>query len=114
MPRLTMFTENFPTRSDGKRLDMDPVTNPFQVVIPHRVFPGRLSVRLYHLMQTQVLQVSRAFGDIEAKLERFGGNPHVVIAKPEITKLQLTSDHDFILMGSKNIIESQSNLVLSR
>ena len=38
---------------------------------PFRVFPGRLSV-------------SRTFGDIEAKLEKFGGNPNVVISKPEI------------------------------
>jgi protein phosphatase 2C family protein 2/3 len=35
------------------------------------VLPGRLSV-------------TRAFGDIEAKLEKFGGNSGVVIAEPEI------------------------------
>lgn len=34
---------------------------------PFRVLPGRLSV-------------SRTFGDIEAKLERYGGKPGVVIA----------------------------------
>lgn len=39
---------------------------------PHRINPGKLSV-------------SRSFGDIEAKLEIFGGNPKVLIAKPEIT-----------------------------
>jgi len=38
---------------------------------PLRVFPGRLSV-------------SRTFGDVEAKLTKFGGNPNVVIAEPEI------------------------------
>lgn len=38
---------------------------------PLRVLPGRLSV-------------SRTFGDIEAKLEKFGGNPNVVVATPEI------------------------------
>lgn len=38
---------------------------------PQRVFPGRLSV-------------SRAFGDIEAKLEKYEGNPKVVVAEPEI------------------------------
>jgi protein phosphatase 2C family protein 2/3 len=38
---------------------------------PVRVNPGRLSV-------------SRTFGDIEAKLARFGGNPKVVVADPEI------------------------------
>ncbi len=38
---------------------------------PHRVFPGRLSV-------------SRTFGDIEAKLPKFGGNPNCVIAEPDL------------------------------
>ena len=33
---------------------------------PLRVFPGRLSV-------------SRTFGDIEAKMEKFGGNSNVII-----------------------------------
>lgn len=40
---------------------------------PHRVFPGRLSV-------------SRSFGDIEAKLAKYGGNERVIIADPEIRK----------------------------
>jgi len=43
---------------------------------PMRVLPGRLSV-------------SRTFGDIEAKLQQFGGNPNVVIATPEITCFKL-------------------------
>lgn len=38
---------------------------------PVRVNPGRLSV-------------SRTFGDVEAKHPRFGGNPKVVVAEPEI------------------------------
>lgn len=38
---------------------------------PFRVLPGRLSV-------------SRTFGDIEAKLEKYSGKPGVVIAQPEI------------------------------
>ena len=42
-----------------------------QILGPVRVNPGRLSV-------------SRTFGDIEAKFEKFGGNPKVVIAEPEI------------------------------
>lgn len=41
------------------------------IVGPLRVFPGRLSV-------------SRTFGDIEAKITKYGGNPKVVIAEPEI------------------------------
>jgi len=39
---------------------------------PYRVLPGRLSV-------------SRTFGDIEAKLEKYGGKPGVVISDPEIS-----------------------------
>lgn len=38
---------------------------------PYRVLPGRLSV-------------CRTFGDIEAKLPKYGGNPKVVISTPEI------------------------------
>jgi hypothetical protein len=38
---------------------------------PYRVLPGRLSV-------------SRTFGDIEAKLEKYGGKEGVITAKPEI------------------------------
>lgn len=50
---------------------------PQQVIYgPHRVFPGRLSV-------------SRTFGDIEAKVEKFEGNPKVVIAEPDLTAFQL-------------------------
>ena len=38
---------------------------------PHRVIPGRLSV-------------SRAIGDAHAKLKQLGGNPSVVISRPDI------------------------------
>jgi protein phosphatase 2C family protein 2/3 len=41
-----------------------------------RVLPGRLSV-------------SRTFGDIEAKLEKFGGNIKVVVAEPEIRNFKI-------------------------
>ena len=39
---------------------------------PMRVLPGRVSV-------------SRAFGDLEAKLPKFGGNPKVLICTPDVT-----------------------------
>ena len=42
------------------------------IVGPYRVAPGRLSV-------------SRTFGDIEAKCEKLGGKPGVVISEPEIS-----------------------------
>ena len=54
---------------------------------PHRVLPGRLSV-------------SRTFGDIEAKLLKFGGNPNVVVALPEIKSFKIMSDHDFVILAS--------------
>lgn len=54
---------------------------------PYRVLPGRLSV-------------SRTFGDIEAKLKKYGGNPKVVIAQPDIKSFKLKQDYDFILLGS--------------
>jgi hypothetical protein len=58
------------------------------IVGPHRVLPGRLSV-------------CRTFGDLEAKIEQFGGNPNVVISAPEIKSFKIAYDHDFIALGSK-------------
>ena len=55
---------------------------------PFRVFPGRLSV-------------SRTFGDIEAKREKYGGNPNVVIHTPEIKEFKIDSKMDFLLLGCK-------------
>ena len=43
---------------------------------PHRVFPGRLSV-------------TRTFGDIEAKLVEFHGNPKAITCDPEIRSLTI-------------------------
>jgi serine/threonine protein phosphatase PrpC len=53
---------------------------------PHRVLPGRLSV-------------SRTFGDIEAKLKKYGGNPNVVVAIPDIKAFRIQKEHDFIVLG---------------
>lgn len=53
---------------------------------PPRVKPGRLSV-------------SRTFGDIEAKVPAYGGNPNVVIAVPEIVEFKIKDKYDFILLG---------------
>jgi len=58
-----------------------------QILIPHRVFPGRLSV-------------SRTIGDVDAKFPKYGGNPNVVIATPDIVSFSLEQDHDFIFLGS--------------
>jgi serine/threonine protein phosphatase PrpC len=66
------------------------------IVGPLRVLPGRLSV-------------SRTFGDAEAKLQRFGGNPNVVIATPEIKAFKITKEHDFIVLACDGIFDKLSN-----
>jgi protein phosphatase 2C family protein 2/3 len=57
------------------------------------VLPGRLSV-------------CRTFGDLEAKIEKRGGNPNVVIAVPDIKSFRITNEHDFIVLASKLLIIS--------
>ena len=44
-----------------------------------------------------------------AKLECFGGNPNCVIATPEIEVFSLTSDIDYILIGSDGIFDRLDN-----
>jgi protein phosphatase 2C family protein 2/3 len=61
-----------------------------------RIFPGRLSV-------------SRAFGDFSAKIKNLGGNPAVLIAKPEIFAFQIDGDFDYCLIGSDGIFDVLSN-----
>ena len=63
------------------------IINEQQKIGPCRVVPGRLSV-------------SRTFGDPEAKLVKYGGNPNVVISEPEIKSFKITPEHDFIVMAS--------------
>lgn len=70
---------------------------------PSRVFPGRLSV-------------CRSFGDVEAKSEKHGGNPLVIIAEPEVQMLRLSDDYDFIVMGCKSnlLLITSMKLLLQR
>ena len=71
--------------------------NPNIIYGPYRVFPGRLSV-------------SRTFGDIEAKREKYGGNPKVIVATPEIKEFNLDEDKmDFLLLGCDGIFDKISN-----
>lgn len=58
------------------------------------------------------LSVSRTFGDIEAKVPTFGGNPNVVISTPEIVEFELSDDHDFILIGCDGVFDKISNNML--
>ena len=53
--------------------------------------------------------MSRTFGDIEAKLEKYGGNPNVVIPEPEIKSFKINSSHDFIILASDGIYDKLSS-----
>ena len=64
---------------------------------PYRVLPGRLSV-------------SRTIGDIEAKSQKFGGNPNVIIWEPDIFIFDLNkTDIDFFILGCDGIFDQMSN-----
>ena len=67
-----------------------------EIEIPWRVLPGRLSV-------------SRTFGDIEAKEEKFGGMKGVVVALPDITEIELNDEYNFIVLGCDGIFDVISN-----
>jgi len=58
------------------------------IVGPSRVFPGRLSV-------------SRSFGDVEAKLPKFGGMSGVIIPTPEINSFKIDTEVDCLILGCK-------------
>ena len=55
------------------------------------------------------MSVSRSFGDVEAKLAEFGGNPNVLIATPEIKAFRIKKDHDFIVLGCDGIFDRINN-----
>ena len=60
---------------------------------PHRVFPGRLSV-------------SRTIGDAEGKIPILGGNPNVIICKPDIFKFNIIdNDIDYFILGCDGIFD---------
>ena len=64
---------------------------------PYRVFPGRLSV-------------SRTVGDAEGKIPILGGNPNVIICKPDIYKFNLNeSDIDYFILGCDGIFDQLRN-----
>jgi len=63
---------------------------------PVRVIPGRLSV-------------SRTFGDCQAKLEKYNGNPNVIVVDPEVHYLSIADEsHDFIVLGCDGIFDRLS------
>jgi protein phosphatase 2C family protein 2/3 len=67
-----------------------------EIETPWRVLPGRLSV-------------SRTFGDIEAKDEKFGGMKGVVVALPDITEIELNDEYNLIVIGCDGIFDVISN-----
>ena len=75
----------FPLYQNGKEIE-----------IPWRVLPGRLSV-------------SRTFGDVEAKNEKFGGNKNVIVALPDITEIELNEEFNLIVLGCDGIFDVLSN-----
>jgi protein phosphatase 2C family protein 2/3 len=67
------------------------------IIGPYRVFPGRLSV-------------SRTIGDAEGKLPILGGNPKVIIPKPDIFKFNLSeNDIDYFILGCDGIFDQLSS-----
>ena len=75
----------FPLYQNGKEIE-----------IPWRVLPGRLSV-------------SRTFGDIEAKNEKFGGMEGVVVALPDVNEIELNEEYSLIIIGCDGIFDVLSN-----
>lgn len=61
-----------------------------------RILPGRLAI-------------SRAFGDIDAKIKELGGNPNVLIAVPDIRSFTIKNNYDFICLGSDGIFDRLNN-----
>lgn len=55
------------------------------------------------------LSVARSFGDIEAKLNKYGGNKSVLIAKPDIITFKMNRNNDFIVMACDGIFDRLSN-----
>ena len=70
--------------------------NGSRVNAPWRVNPGQLSV-------------SRTFGDIQAKDEKFGGNKTAIIALPDITEIELNNNYNFIVMACDGIFDVLKN-----
>ena len=56
------------------------------------------------------LFVTRSFGDIEAKVEFYGGKKEVIIAQPEVCYVEIKPDfHDFMVIACGSVFEKQKN-----
>jgi len=95
--KVTATVLGTPTNNHNYSTLTSSVSSLSDIVGPLRVFPGRLSV-------------SRTFGDVEAKMAVFGGNPNVVVCVPEIKAFKIDEqEHDFVLMGCDGIFDRLSN-----
>ena len=75
--------------------------NPFsslenKIEMPWRISPGKLNV-------------TRTFGDIKVKDEKFGGSKTSIVALPDITEINLDDDYNFIVMGCDGIFDVIKN-----
>ncbi len=65
----------------------------------YRVLPGALAV-------------SRAFGDVETKYERFGGCADVIISTPSVCSVQIGIATDFLVLACDGIWDKLSNEIV--
>lgn len=80
------------TRVDG--VFTEPVEGPKYG--PFRVEPGGLSV-------------SRTIGDLFAKDASRSGNPHCIVARPDIFEFEIASDSDFVILACDGIFDVLDN-----
>ena len=80
------------TRSDG--VVTEPVEGPRYG--PFRVEPGGLSV-------------SRTIGDLFAKDASRCGNPHCIVARPDVFDFEIASDSDFVILACDGVFDVLDN-----
>ena len=66
-----------------------------------------------HLLAPGKLKVSRAFGDLDAKDEEYGGNPKVLIPDPHIKSFPIRPDQDFMFIATASVFEKFTNREIS-
>ena len=63
--------------------------------LPYRIYPGGLSV-------------SRSFGDVMAKESQLGGNPNVLIARPDLYHLKIQPTTEYFFVGCDGIYDKST------
>lgn len=53
--------------------------------------------------------MSRTFGDIEAKMEKFGRMKNVVFAMPDLKEIEINNEFNFIVIGCDGIFDVIEN-----